>query len=383
MSIYSMLALALINATGVFAGRMVLALYALKLGAQPLTVGILAATFSAFPALLSWQAGRLSDRFGARWLLVLGGGGGALGLVVPYFAPGFSAIFAAAALTGLSFSIYNVSLQNLVGLLSTPENRARHFSNYSLMMSLAKFIGPLIAGFAIDHSGYGSTCLYLALLAVAPVVMLSIKGGGLPGGKPRVQRAGAGIRALLSDPNVGRVLTTSSLLQTGQDLFQFYLPVYAHAAGLSASAIGIVLAMSSAAAFIVRLVLPQLIAKLTEDRVLAYAFYLGAASFLLVPFFKDATMLSLLSFTFGFGMGCGQPIVTMLMFSHSAEGRSGEALGLRMTANHLTRLVGPVLFGSVGSAFGLAPIFWINALMLGAGGWLSRAGGVAVKPAGR
>ena len=29
----------------------------------------------------------------------------------------------------------------------------------------------------------------------------------------------------------------SSLLQTGQDLFQFYLPVYAHGAGLSASAI--------------------------------------------------------------------------------------------------------------------------------------------------
>jgi hypothetical protein len=42
-------------------------------------------------------------------------------------------------------------------------------------------------------------------------------------------------------------------------------------------------------------------------------------------------MLAVIGFTFGLGMGVGQPIVTMLMFSKSAEGRSGEALGLRMT----------------------------------------------------
>jgi hypothetical protein len=32
-----------------------------------------------------------------------------------------------------------------------------------------------------------------------------------------------------------------------------------------------------------------------------------------------------------------------------------------------------VLFGSIGSAFGLPAVFWGNALMLGAGGWLSRS----------
>jgi MFS family permease len=71
-------------------------------------------------------------------------------------------------------------------------------------------------------------------------------------------------------------------------------------------------------------------------------------------------------------MGCGQPIVTMQMFSNSAAGRSGEALGLRMAVNHLTRVVGPVIFGFVGSAFGLPAVFWVNGLMLGAGGALSR-----------
>jgi MFS family permease len=102
---------------------------------------------------------------------------------------------------------------------------------------------------------------------------------------------------------------------------------------------------------------------------------------MLLPLFKGGVMLAVIGFAFGLGMGCGQPIVTMLMFSHSAEGRSGEALGLRMTANHLTRLIGPVMFGSIGSAFGLSPVFWVNALMLGTGGALSRPRDNGVQPA--
>ncbi len=112
--------------------------------------------------------------------------------------------------------------------------------------------------------------------------------------------------------------------------------------------------------------------RLTAERVLTLAFYVSAASFLLVPFFKSAALLALLSFTFGLGMGCGQPITMMLTFSNAAAGRSGETLGLRLTVNHLTRVVGPIFFGAIGSAFGLFAVFWVNALMLGAGGFLTR-----------
>jgi MFS family permease len=124
----------------------------------------------------------------------------------------------------------------------------------------------------------------------------------------------------------------------------------------------------------VRLTLTRLIDWFNEEKVLTYAFCLGAVAFVLVPFFNNGVMLASIAFMFGLGMGCGQPIITMLMFSHSAEGRSGEALGLRMTVNHFTRVVGPVVFGSIGSAFGLAPVFWVNALMLGSGGVLSHFG---------
>ena len=372
------LALSLLNMSSMRAGRVALTIFALQLGAAPATVGLLAATFSVFPAVLSWPAGKLADRFGSRWLLMVGALGGGLGMLIPYFFAGLPAIFVAAATNGLSLAIYNVSLQNVVGLLSTPQNRTQSFSNYSLTNSVGSLAGPLIAGFSIEHLGGTASSLPLALLALMPLAMLIVWGGGLPKGTGRVREEGGGIRDMLATKGVGKTLATSSLLQTGQDLFQFYLPVYAHGIGLSASAIGVVLAMNSAAAFVVRLVLARLLVRFRENQVLAGAFFVGAASFMLLPLFTSATLLALVAFAYGLGMGCGQPIVTMQMFSNSAAGRSGEALGLRMTVNHLTRVVGPVVFGFVGSALGLPAVFWINGLMLGGGGVLSRTRAAAI-----
>ena len=375
MPIHYVLALGLLNgASARAAPRVSLPLYALALGAQPLVVGMLAATFSVLPMLLSVQAGQLVDRFGARWLLLWGGLVGVLGMLIPFFVPGLAAVFMAATVAGAAAGVCEVALQNLVGLLSTQQSRALNFSNYSLMGSISNFVGPLMAGFSIDLSGHPATCLYLALCALVPVAMVTIWGGALPAGTRQVKHAEGGARDMLSEPGVRRTLATSSLLQTGKDIFQFYMPVYMHAIGMSASIIGVVISMNAVAAFVVRSVLPRLIARFKEEKMLAFAFYLSAVSLMLIPFFEDAVTLALISFVFGLGMGAGQPIITLLMFSNSAEGRSGEALGLRMTVIHLTKIVVPVAFGSVGSALGLPPVFWLNAVMLGTGGLLSRPG---------
>jgi predicted MFS family arabinose efflux permease len=169
-----------------------------------------------------------------------------------------------------------------------------------------------------------------------------------------------------------RALVTSSLVQVGQDLYQFYIPVYGHGIGLSASAIGGLLATLAAASFVVRYFLPWLVARWGDERILAFSFYLSAMGFALVPFFESVAVLAVVSFLFGLGMGCGQPITTMQIFSRSAEGRSGEMLGLRQSVNNAMRVSGPAVFGFVATAFGLPPVFWMSALMMGGGGILAR-----------
>jgi MFS family permease len=82
-------------------------------------------------------------------------------------------------------------------------------------------------------------------------------------------------------------------------------------------------------------------------------------------------MLVLVAFLLGLGLGSAQPLTIMLTYQHAPEGRSGEALGMRLTVNKITQIAIPVVFGGIGALFGLAPVFWANAAFLLASGVMS------------
>ena len=370
MTLYLTLALAFFNMTGVRASRVLAVLYAIQLGAQPFTIGALAATFALFPLLLSWPAGRIVDRYGPRTPMLLGALGSAVGLLLPCFWSSLVAIFIAAAMSGIATTFYSIALQNMVGVLSTAENRARNYSNYAMAISMAASAGPLLAGFSFDSVGPAVAFLFGALCFTVPAAMLALWGNLLPRAKPTGKAPPMNVRSTLTNPGVLPVLIASSLAQTGLDIFQFYIPVYGHGNGLSSAAIGVVIAMCAIGGFAARLILPSWIARLNEEKVLSQALVLSGLSFVLVPFFTSALALSMIAFVFGFGLNVTQPISLMIMYARSPEGRSGEALGVRFAADNATKLVGPVIFGAIASALGVPPLFWINAAMIAGGGLL-------------
>jgi len=376
--LYLTFGLMLFGFCSINAARVTFSLYALHMQASPTAVGLLVGTFYVFPVLISWPVGRYSDRVGSRGLLLTGAAFGFAAMLIPFFVGTLAALFVAAALMGIAFTLYNVLLPNLVGLLSTPQDRVRNFSNSSLVGGVSMVMGPLLAGFAIDLVGHAHACLYLVGLTLIVTAILLFGGKLLPGGAPRPVAAATGIGSLANRDMV-RVLAVSSLVQVGQDLYQFYIPVHGYAVGMSASAIGGVLSLYAAASFVVRLIMPWLVARLGDERVLRYSFYFAGLGFVLAPFSEGVVALAVVSFLFGLGIGCGQPITTLLIFTRSPEGRSGETFGLRQTVNNVLRVSCPPLFGLVATAFGLPAVFFLSAAMMGGGGALARPGSAGVK----
>ena len=376
-TIVFIIALNTLQSTGLSANKIALALISLELGASALVVGMLAALFSLAAATLSVPVGRLADRFGARWLLILGSFGAGSGMLLPHFFPSLVTVLIAGAMAGLSQACFNVTLQNLTGLFSAPSERARNFSNYSLSMSGGQLLGPLLGGFLIDHYAAVQVCLYLALLSYAPLLMVAARRGRLEKGalyKPEARHAttqGAGTLALFRHRGIRKTIITASFLSSGLNMMSAYLPVYGHSIGLSASVIGIIVAMNATAAFVIRAFLPRLIAEFKEQMVLGLAFCFGATAILLIPVFQNPFMLGALAFCFGLGMGASQPVVSILIFQFAPPGRSGEAIGLKITTNHLTNMVSPLVFGGIATVAGLAPMFLLNGLMMVAGGFIS------------
>jgi MFS family permease len=373
-AVYLVFLVVLLNMSAYRGSKVLVTLFAIEFDASQLLIGMLIAMYSFFPVFLGLYAGRLTDRLGVRLPMIAGSCGVAAALVVPFFFPGLPALFVSAALIGASWVFYNVCVQNLVGMLSTPDTRARNFSNYGLVMAMGSFFGPLISGVSIDHFGHARTYLFIAMLPlVAAGVMALSRSIAYAHGKVRATEEQAVYSSsLLSNPPLRRTLITSAIVMTGTDLFQFYMPIYGHAVGLSASAIGVVLAMFAVAAFVVRLVMPALVKYKGADAVLVGALFIGGVSYLLFPFFEHVVLLSIVAFILGLGMGCSQPVSLMLIYDRAPQGRSGEALGLRLTINNFMHIAVPMFFGTLGSAFGVAPVFLTNAAILTVGGVISR-----------
>jgi MFS family permease len=192
MSLYFTFILSLLFLIGRHTGRVIITLYALNLGAQPFTVGVLVAMSEVLPTLLSWHVGRFSDRFGSRWLLMIGAVAGALGMLVSYVIPGLPALFVTSVMYGLMVALFMSPQQNLVGLLSGPQDRTKNFSNLSLLASFAGFAGPLLAGFSIDHAGPDIACLSLVLLLLVPGCLLSGAASCLVAQAPQNPREASG-----------------------------------------------------------------------------------------------------------------------------------------------------------------------------------------------
>jgi MFS family permease len=305
---------------------------------------------------------------------------GMAGMLLPVFVHHKAALYVAGMSIGITFAFTSVLIQNITGLLSRPEERARNFSNASLVGASTLMLGPLVAGFTIDTIGHAAACLSSVVIGAAGIALLARWGGLFP--LPRGMTAGKGaaaprgsalarVRESLADRTTLPIIMVAAILHFSQDLFQFYLPVYGYQLGLSASVIGIILASVFVMSVVVRFWLPGLVTRLGEERMLITAFLLSAIGFGLTPLLTHPVALCLVAGILGVGMGCGSPVIMMLIFSHAPEGRSGEMVGMRNTVNNLGRAGAPPLFGYIASAAGLGPVFAISASLMVAGAWMN------------
>jgi MFS family permease len=371
-SVYFVVLLSVLANAGLRGSKVLVSLSALHLGANSLMVGVLAALYAVFPLLLAVYAGRLSDRVGVRTPIVLGAAAMTLGLLLPGFHDDLLTLFACPTLIGLGQIFVQVSIQNAVGSIGGAEARTANFSTFSLGASISTFIGPSLAGFSIDALGFRPTYFVLAAMTLAVALLALAFGQRLPArAAPAEERPQGRAFDLLRQAPLRRTLFMSGVALTGIELFSFYMPIYGKSIGLSATGIGLVLSAYAAAAFVVRLVMQGLARRFSETGVLTASLFIAAATYALFPWLSGVPMLVLTAFLLGLGLGSAQPLTIMLTYHHAPPGRSGEALGMRLTVNKVTQIAIPIVFGGIGTVFGLAPVFWANAAFLFAGGALS------------
>ena len=355
----ALILLGIANHTVLSGSRVIVSLDALSMGASPFTVGVLMALYALLPMLLSVAAGRVSDRIGTRWPMRIGSALIAIGAVLPIAFPGFPALFASAPLVGLGFMAFQLAAQSATGEVGGLKARARNFTLLSIGYSISGFIGPLVAGFTIDHFGFRAAFAVFALIPLIPIAALSGRRFELPAKAPHVGTAHrGGVLALLRHRTLRRVFAVNALLSMSWDLHSIFVPIYGERIGLSASEIGLLLSSFAAATFVVRLGMGRIARRLTEHQVLTGALLLAGAVYLVYPLSTSVLGLLALSFTLGLGLGSSQPMVLSLLHTHAPPGRVGEAAGVRLSLVNMMAVGVPLALGAVGSSVGIGPVFW-------------------------
>ncbi|MES2562258.1 MAG: MFS transporter [Pseudomonadota bacterium] len=378
MTIYLVVLIAFLSQIGFGGSRVAVSLHALQLTANQFAIGMVIALYSLCPMFLAIVIGRFSDRSPPRRLVVLGSLMMTAALLLPFFFPGLAVLCIAALILGFAHQLFSLPIEALVGGIGGPEKRARNYAMITMAWSAANFFGPTIAGFSIDHLGQTEVYLVLASLTLAPLLVFAFKPHLLPrqSAKHKSAEARGSVLDLWRMPSLRLTIIAAGIVGSAQDLFQFYMPIYGHSIGLSASAIGVILGVCSLAAFVIRAIIPFLAKKASEAQILGSAIFTAAFAFMLFPLFSNPFALAAIAFVLGLGVGCAQPMTMSLLYVLAPPTRLAEAFGLHKTLRNATHVVVPLVFGSVGTAFGFATVFLSNSALLATGGLLMRRVGI-------
>ena len=353
-----------------FAGsRVTLSLLALHLQATPLTVGVLISLLAAVPLVFAVGWGRTLDRIGVRKPLLIGACLVLGALLLAAALPRIEVLFIVSAVAGSGFMLVHICVNQVAGLLGTPEQRSRNFSLLALAFSTSGFLGPTISGFAIDLIGHrltflllgGSTAVGIALMLLRPIRLPAHPASAAGHERKRVGD-------LFRIRGLRRAFVASAVLSMAWDLFTFVTPIHGTRLGLSASMIGLILGAFGAAIFLVRLVLPAIVHRLSEWPLLIGGMFATGVAMIIFPLIDSVSLLIAVAFMLGLAIGGTQPMIMSLLYNTAPQGRGGEVVGVRTFLLNLTQAGMPLLFGVLGSTMGMTPVFWAMAAVLLLGG---------------
>lgn len=353
-----------------------MSLFALNMGASAFTVGVLLSLLALLPMTFSIAVGRLVDRIGVRKPMLVGAIALFAGIMITVISPTMPALFATSCLAGSGFIVYHIAVNYLVAVAGKPEERAKNFSWLAVSFSTSGFLGPMVAGFSIDGIGYRRTMLLLACFALATLIALLVRRTEVAHHKtvePKEQRR---LADLLRMPTMRRVFIVSGMLSMVWDLFSFVVPIHGRNIDLSASTIGVILGAFGVAVFAVRLLMPLIIHRVGEWQLLIGAMIATGIALAIFPLVTTVPVLIALGFFLGAGLGGAQPMIMSLLYNTAPAGRGGEAIAIRTLLINISQTAIPLMFGALGAALGMTPVFWtMSVLLVGAGYYVRKPSG--------
>lgn len=365
--VYVVLVAAHVGLHAAMAGmRMTGPLFALEQGYSAAQAGLLLAFFSISQILIALPAGRVVDRIGMKIPLIAGALVASAGIALSALSSQFMVVCLSAACSGAAVGVSLIATQRHVGRTAQSDAEIRRALTWlSLAPAISIFVGPQIAGQAIDRGGFSTAFLVLALLPLL-TFFIALRFSSESPAQARDARTRSPW-SVWGSPGFRRLMLLNWLMTSSWELHNFLVPVLAHELELSAASIGTLLSAFALAAILSRLAVPKLAEWFSEWLMICGALVLAALVLATYPFLPGIAMMTVCSFVLGGLLGSIQPTVMILLHRVTPHHRMGDALAMRLIMINASGISMPVTFGFLGALAGTAAVFVGSSALVVAG----------------
>ncbi len=339
--------------------------FADSMGATPLMVGVIVASYSLMQLVLSPVWGSLSDRFGRRPLLILGLFGSAASYLVFGLAETVAVLLLSRVVGGSMGATVPVA-QAIIADSTTPDQRARGMGMIGAAFGLGFIFGPAIGGF-LSQWGYAVPGFVAAGLTGAnAIVALFLMPESLPPEhRTRGQRGWVALRqriralrAVLARTELSRPILVLFVMTWGFAGITTTLPLYLDdpLEMTAAAAGGLFAYLGLVAAVVQGRFIGPLVERHGEKMVAVGGGFTLAAGMLLIGAVPSFAALIVALALVGGGWGCVVPSMHSMISLRATDREQGEVLGVNQSSASAARVVGPVAagwgFGALGPQLG-------------------------------
>ena len=344
-------------------------LYALHLGYDLTTLGVIVASQAVFGLMLRLFAGAIADQFGERWVLWASFVTMFTGMAVFVISGQFWMLVLAQSFVGYSRATYWTATQSYTSRIN-PERSGEIYGRLNSMGNAGGLIGAFMSGVLVVWLGYGAAFGITGAVAVAGFV------GSLALPPLTKRSARRGFRAPLGQiPGIARhrgmglggfaAFAASMAMILPSVLFIPYLVEQ----GYSETVTGGMQAVSVAGSIALGIVFGGLLARVGRSRTYTVALLFAGVTVLGVSLVAGmAAPLAAVMLGYGVFRASLSILYPLAGADHSAPEQRGMAMAYVGLYWGTAQLVVPVAFGALAGAAGLQATLWVaGAIFIAAG----------------
>jgi len=350
-------------------------LYALTFDVPLSAIGLTIAAYGFARFLVGVPAGLISDTYGRRYALALGGLITVVGNILCALAPSYWPFLVARFIAGFGAGFVITASQIMLADISTPDRRGRIMATYSGVFTFAVGIGPLPGGFLADHFGLtapfwayalmGLGAATLAWFRVPETKFLRTATGGAAPSADRPSFA-AQMRTLTRQPGfllISLVGFSAFVARTG-GLFSIIPVMGQQRLGLTPDQIGLGLATISVTAVVLAYPAGALADRFGRKPMIVPSTILTGVSmllFLLAPSFLWF-MVACAAWSIATGVGSSAP--GAYAADITPPGMNAAAMSTFRSISETGYVIGPMVLGLIADLFGASAALGVTAAFM-------------------